>query len=187
PAVATRSLIRRICGTFTSPATCAPSICQARLGAVTRFSITGPAMPKQAAFTTGSVSSPRKKVMIGASPGYSALWKLAERSNRSWPPATSNRPMLVLVPPMSPATITSLMTGLLPGLTLSACYDPPAMKTIPALLGALTTTLIMSTACKAPQSAHQGRTYTTRGQVVQLPDPAQPGSGLYLSHEAIDD
>jgi hypothetical protein len=60
------------------------------------------------------------------------------------------------------------------------------MKTIPALLGALTT-LILLTACKAPQSAHQGRTYTARGQVVQLPDPAQPGSGLYLSHEAIDD
>jgi hypothetical protein len=31
-----------------------------------------------------------------------------------------------------------------------------------------------------------GRTYTTRGQVTQLPDPANPGSGLYLSHEAID-
>lgn len=32
-----------------------------------------------------------------------------------------------------------------------------------------------------------GRTYTVRGQVTQLPDPANPGSGLYLNHEAIDD
>jgi Cu/Ag efflux protein CusF len=32
-----------------------------------------------------------------------------------------------------------------------------------------------------------GRDYTVRGQVRQIPDPATPGSGLYLSHEAIDD
>ena len=32
-----------------------------------------------------------------------------------------------------------------------------------------------------------GRTYTVRGQVTQLPDPANPGTGLYLNHEAIDD
>ena len=57
------------------------------------------------------------------------------------------------------------------------------MKTIVALLGAL----VLLTACKAPHTAHPGRTYTTRGQVVQLPDPAQPGSGLYLSHEAVDE
>lgn len=31
-----------------------------------------------------------------------------------------------------------------------------------------------------------GHTYTVRGQVTQLPDPASPGSGLYVSHEAID-
>jgi hypothetical protein len=31
-----------------------------------------------------------------------------------------------------------------------------------------------------------GRTYTTRGQVVQLPDPANPGTGLTLNHEAVD-
>lgn len=40
----------------------------------------------------------------------------------------------------------------------------------------------------APKVAEaSGRTYTTRGQVTQLPDPANPGSGLYVSHEAIDD
>jgi hypothetical protein len=32
-----------------------------------------------------------------------------------------------------------------------------------------------------------GRTYTVRGQVTQLPDPDNPGTGLYLNHEAIDD
>ena len=43
------------------------------------------------------------------------------------------------------------------------------------------------TACGRPQEGRgtNGRTYTTRGQVTQLPDP--PGSSLYLSHEAIDD
>jgi Copper binding periplasmic protein CusF len=43
-------------------------------------------------------------------------------------------------------------------------------------------------ACKPRQTARQGgRTYTVRGQVIQLPDPAQPGSGLVLQHEAVDD
>jgi hypothetical protein len=32
-----------------------------------------------------------------------------------------------------------------------------------------------------------GRTYTVRGQVTQLPDPGNPGTGLYLNHEAVDD
>jgi hypothetical protein len=32
-----------------------------------------------------------------------------------------------------------------------------------------------------------GRTYTVRGQVTQLPDPTNPGTGLYLNHEAVDD
>ena len=32
-----------------------------------------------------------------------------------------------------------------------------------------------------------GRTYTVRGQVTQLPDPGNRGTGLYLNHEAIDD
>jgi len=42
---------------------------------------------------------------------------------------------------------------------------------------------------EAPESGGQtaGRTYKVRGQVTQLPDPANPGSGLYLQHEAVDD
>lgn len=35
--------------------------------------------------------------------------------------------------------------------------------------------------------AAPGRDYTVRGQVRQIPDPATPGSGLYIGHEAIDD
>jgi len=31
-----------------------------------------------------------------------------------------------------------------------------------------------------------GRTYTVRGQVVQLPDPNNPGTGLSINHEAVD-
>jgi hypothetical protein len=55
---------------------------------------------------------------------------------------------------------------------------------------ALVAILGLATAC-APQKheesrAESGRTYTVRGQVTQLPDPAHPGSGLYLSHEAVD-
>jgi Cu/Ag efflux protein CusF len=38
----------------------------------------------------------------------------------------------------------------------------------------------------ADKGSGSGRTYTTRGQVVQLPDPANPGTGLTLNHEAID-
>ena len=37
------------------------------------------------------------------------------------------------------------------------------------------------------EEAESGRTYTVRGQVTQLPDPDNPGTGLYLNHEAIDD
>lgn len=36
------------------------------------------------------------------------------------------------------------------------------------------------------KGSDSGRTYTTRGQVVQLPDPANPGTGLTLNHEAVD-
>jgi hypothetical protein len=37
------------------------------------------------------------------------------------------------------------------------------------------------------KGAGTARTYTVRGQVVQLPDPGNPGSGLSLNHEAVDD
>lgn len=40
--------------------------------------------------------------------------------------------------------------------------------------------------CSGEQSG-SGRTYTMRGQVIQLPDPKNPGTGLTLNHEAIDD
>ncbi|HKV09386.1 MAG TPA: copper-binding protein [Thermoanaerobaculia bacterium] len=46
--------------------------------------------------------------------------------------------------------------------------------------------LLLAAGCTA-QGGGPGRDYTVRGQVRQLPDPATPGSGLYLSHEAIDD
>ncbi|HEX3131832.1 MAG TPA: copper-binding protein [Thermoanaerobaculia bacterium] len=38
----------------------------------------------------------------------------------------------------------------------------------------------------AGEGSDSGRTYTTRGQVIQLPDPANPGTGLTLNHEAVD-
>jgi hypothetical protein len=63
-----------------------------------------------------------------------------------------------------------------------------------AALITLLGTLTLLTACKpsqdgrgAPTARTTGRTYTIRGQVVQLPDPAQPGTGLVLQHEAVDD
>jgi Cu/Ag efflux protein CusF len=40
--------------------------------------------------------------------------------------------------------------------------------------------------CSGRESG-SGRTYTLRGQVIQLPDPKNPGTGLTLNHEAIDD
>lgn len=33
----------------------------------------------------------------------------------------------------------------------------------------------------------EGRVYTVRGEVRQLPNPAQPGSGLYILHQEIPD
>jgi hypothetical protein len=80
----------------------------------------------------------------------------------------------------------------------SACYDPAAMKTsldarrfAAAALALLSAFAIVTAACKPAQKEggvrKGGRTYTVRGQVTQLPDPASPGSGLSLSHEAIDD
>ena len=44
--------------------------------------------------------------------------------------------------------------------------------------------VVSLTGCSAKDGS--GRTYTVRGQVTQLPDPANPGTGLYLNHEAID-
>jgi hypothetical protein len=55
-------------------------------------------------------------------------------------------------------------------------------RTIPILL--LLAVAVLGGCRKSPDS---GRIYTVRAQVVQLPDPANPGTGLTLSHEAIDD
>ena len=70
-------------------------------------------------------------------------------------------------------------------------YDPPAMGaperafrwTIPflALLAAL------GVAACSDKGAGASRAYTVRAQVLQLPDPANPGTGITLNHEAIDD
>ena len=49
------------------------------------------------------------------------------------------------------------------------------------------TLFLMAALSLAGCSGGEGRTYTVRGQVTQLPDPGNPGTGLYLNHEAIDD
>jgi len=47
--------------------------------------------------------------------------------------------------------------------------------------------LLALAGCGPKQEAAAGRDHTVRGQVRQLPDPATPGSGLWLVHEAVDD
>lgn len=68
------------------------------------------------------------------------------------------------------------------------CYDPAAMG---ARVRAFRRTLFFMAALSLAgcfgEEAESGRTYTVRGQVTQLPDPNNPGTGLYLNHEAIDD
>jgi hypothetical protein len=57
-----------------------------------------------------------------------------------------------------------------------------------ALVVLMALLMALLTACKPRQEARKGgHTYTVRGQVIQLPDPAQRGSGLTLQHEAVDD
>ena len=64
------------------------------------------------------------------------------------------------------------------------CYDPAAMG---ARERAFRRTLfLLAVLSLAGCSGGEGRTYTVRGQVTQLPDPNNPGTGLYLNHEAID-
>ena len=67
------------------------------------------------------------------------------------------------------------------------CYDPAAMG---ARARAFRWTLILLAVLSlggCSEGKESGRTYTVRGQVTQLPDPNNPGTGLYLNHEAIDD
>ncbi|HWM94299.1 MAG TPA: copper-binding protein [Thermoanaerobaculia bacterium] len=58
-------------------------------------------------------------------------------------------------------------------------------RTLLILLAA--TTLLSCSGKERKEDTGAGRTYTVRGQVTQLPDPNNPGTGLYLNHEAIDD
>lgn len=53
---------------------------------------------------------------------------------------------------------------------------------------ALALVLVAALGCgeRKTAPAERGHTYTVRGQVTQLPDPRSPGSGLYISHEAVD-
>ncbi|HET9225540.1 MAG TPA: hypothetical protein VFR31_02660 [Thermoanaerobaculia bacterium] len=46
---------------------------------------------------------------------------------------------------------------------------------------------IVSVAGCSGKQEESGRTYTVRGQVIQLPDPNNPGTGIYVNHEAIDE
>jgi hypothetical protein len=56
-----------------------------------------------------------------------------------------------------------------------------------ALAGALAVMgALLLADCGPAKRLEKGHTYTVRGQVVELPDPASPGSGLYLQHEAVD-
>ena len=67
------------------------------------------------------------------------------------------------------------------------CYDPAAMGArARAFRRTLFLMAVLSLAgCFGEEET--GRTYTVRGQVTQLPDPNNPGTGLHLNHEAIDD
>lgn len=49
------------------------------------------------------------------------------------------------------------------------------------------TVLLNLAGCSGREETGAGRTYSLRGQVTQLPDPNNPGTGLYVNHEAIDD
>jgi hypothetical protein len=60
------------------------------------------------------------------------------------------------------------------------------MKNALALVAILSLALACAPAKHEESRTGSGRTYTVRGQVTQLPDPAHPGGGLYLSHEAVD-
>lgn len=66
-------------------------------------------------------------------------------------------------------------------------YDPPAMSERARAFRWVVLCLIFGVLMNCTgKGSDSGRTYTTRGQVVQLPDPANPGTGLTLNHEAVD-
>ena len=45
---------------------------------------------------------------------------------------------------------------------------------------------LLAAGCSGRGDEASGQHYTVRGQVKQLPDPRNPGTGLYVTHEAID-
>lgn len=66
------------------------------------------------------------------------------------------------------------------GWVSSITARPFLLLTLLSLLG------LFSQGCSGRDRETRGQTYTVRGQVKQLPDPRNPGTGLYLAHEAID-
>ncbi|HJX29499.1 MAG TPA: copper-binding protein [Thermoanaerobaculia bacterium] len=46
---------------------------------------------------------------------------------------------------------------------------------------------LLAAGCSSEGDEASGQHYTVRGQVKQLPDSRNPGTGLYVTHEAIDD
>lgn len=67
------------------------------------------------------------------------------------------------------------------------CYDPPAMGARERAFFPILFLLAVASLAGCSGREEPGRTYTVRGQVTQLPDPNNPGTGLYVNHEAIDD
>jgi len=68
--------------------------------------------------------------------------------------------------------------------SMAVGYDPPAMSERARVVRWAVLLLILGIVMSCTGSSDSGRTYTTRGQVVQLPDPTNPG--LTLNHEAVD-
>lgn len=65
------------------------------------------------------------------------------------------------------------------------------MKPSPIARAAALSLALLAAGCSGAEETDgaegRGHTYTVRGQVTQLPDPRNPGSGIHISHEAIDD
>ena len=56
-----------------------------------------------------------------------------------------------------------------------------------AIAAALAAALIGISCSKTGPPTKAEHTYTVRGRIVALPDPAQPGSSLQIQHEAVPD
>src|SRR5213594_383344 len=108
-AVASRSLSSRTRWAGMAEASPRSSTTQGSFTATTRPSITGPAMPTQAAAMSARGPSPRKRAMAASSEGKSWLCNVASRTTMGAPARGSNNASVVLVPPTSPARITLLL------------------------------------------------------------------------------